>query len=176
MGSLSKPFFSLSLLFILFTAGILLIPSLSGNARAQQCSIGICKQAGGAGLDVSFPFTTDEGGLIGNFDLLDSESSGACRLFAFDSSADLEITENPIPGWQLVDIVCDEEPGILVTLIDGGVDLDCQGNGVIGRCTFINVPSHADIPTLSEWGMIAAAAGLGLIGVFFVLKKRAVRA
>jgi hypothetical protein len=29
-----------------------------------------------------------------------------------------------------------------------------------------------NIPTLSEWGMIAAAGGLGLIGVFFALKKR----
>jgi hypothetical protein len=28
-----------------------------------------------------------------------------------------------------------------------------------------------DIPTLSEWGMIAAAAGLGLIGVFFAIKR-----
>jgi len=44
--------------------------------------------------------------------------------------------------------------------------------GTIG--TFIaEVPSISNpIPTLSEWGMIAAAAGLGLVGVFFVLRKR----
>jgi hypothetical protein len=29
-----------------------------------------------------------------------------------------------------------------------------------------------NIPTLSEWGMIAAAAGLMLIGVFFAVRKR----
>jgi hypothetical protein len=29
-----------------------------------------------------------------------------------------------------------------------------------------------NIPTLNEWGMIAAAAGLGLVGVFFALRKR----
>jgi hypothetical protein len=29
-----------------------------------------------------------------------------------------------------------------------------------------------NIPTLSEWGMIAAAAGLMMIGVFFVVRKR----
>ena len=28
------------------------------------------------------------------------------------------------------------------------------------------------IPTLSEWGMIAAAAGLMLVGVFFAVKRR----
>ena len=30
----------------------------------------------------------------------------------------------------------------------------------------------SNIPTLSEWGMISAVIGLGLIGVFFVLRKR----
>ena len=41
-------------------------------------------------------------------------------------------------------------------------------------CQLDNVivdPSNP-IPTLSEWGMIAAAAGLGLIGVFFALRRR----
>lgn len=33
-----------------------------------------------------------------------------------------------------------------------------------------------NIPTLSEWGMIAAAAGLGLVGVFFVVRKRKAQA
>ncbi len=28
------------------------------------------------------------------------------------------------------------------------------------------------IPTLSEWGMIAAAAGLGLVGLFFAVRRR----
>ncbi len=28
------------------------------------------------------------------------------------------------------------------------------------------------VPTLSEWGMIAAAAGLGLVGVFFAVRRR----
>ncbi len=32
------------------------------------------------------------------------------------------------------------------------------------------------IPTLSEWGMISAAAGLGLIGVFFAMKRRKAQA
>lgn len=32
--------------------------------------------------------------------------------------------------------------------------------------------ARAQIPTLSEWGMISAAAGLGLVGVFFALKRR----
>jgi hypothetical protein len=33
-------------------------------------------------------------------------------------------------------------------------------------------PHQRAIPTLSEWGMITVAAGLGLIGVFFAARKR----
>lgn len=36
--------------------------------------------------------------------------------------------------------------------------------------------AEQNIPTLSEWGMIAAAAGLGLVGVFFVVRKRKAQA
>lgn len=32
--------------------------------------------------------------------------------------------------------------------------------------------ARAQIPTLSEWGMIIAGSGLGLIGLFFTLKRR----
>jgi hypothetical protein len=28
------------------------------------------------------------------------------------------------------------------------------------------------IPTLSEWGMLAAAAGLMIVGVYFAVRKR----
>ena len=34
------------------------------------------------------------------------------------------------------------------------------------------VPRLIDVPTLSEWGMIAAAGGLMLVGVFFVAYRR----
>jgi hypothetical protein len=34
------------------------------------------------------------------------------------------------------------------------------------------VPFERNVPTLSEWGMIAAAVGLGLAGVWFALKRR----
>jgi len=29
-----------------------------------------------------------------------------------------------------------------------------------------------NVPTLSEWGMVAAAAGLMLVGVFFAVRRR----
>jgi hypothetical protein len=30
----------------------------------------------------------------------------------------------------------------------------------------------SNIPTLSEWGMIAVAAGLALVGVFFAIRRK----
>ena len=33
-----------------------------------------------------------------------------------------------------------------------------------------------NVPTLSEWGMIAAAAGLMLVGVFFVVRRKRLQA
>jgi hypothetical protein len=39
-------------------------------------------------------------------------------------------------------------------------------------CTIFNEPVDAAIPTLSAWGMIAAVAGLMLVGVFFVIRRK----
>jgi len=50
-----------------------------------------------------------------------------------------------------------------------GVDDIIDGLAWKGRC---GSSSTSPIPTLSEWGMIAAAAGLGLVGVFFAVRKR----
>lgn len=36
----------------------------------------------------------------------------------------------------------------------------------------LSLPTTRPIPTLSEWGMISAAAGLMLVGVFFAVRKR----
>jgi len=61
-----------------------------------------------------------------------------------------------------------------VTEIEDGFTFDClnpQPEIVQSECTFVNERTAANIPTLSEWGMIAAAAGLGLVGVFFAVKR-----
>lgn len=45
-------------------------------------------------------------------------------------------------------------------------DLSCIAQG--GAST--------SIPTLSEWGMIAAAAGLGIVGLFFAARRKRISA
>ena len=45
-------------------------------------------------------------------------------------------------------------------------------NGSIDGLSCVATPIARNIPTLSEWGMISAALGLAMIGVFFALKRK----
>ena len=48
----------------------------------------------------------------------------------------------------------------------------CNENGL---CTSIS-RTTTNIPALSQWGMISVIAGLGLIGLFLVVKRRRAKA
>ncbi len=145
------------------------------DASAQQCEITICKSAEGAGL-TSFPFTADDGVRFFDFGLVSITESGLCLSVSFSGEADLEVTEGFVPGWVLDNVIC-ETDGINFTFIGNGVDLECvAGDFGTGTCTFFNVQSARPIPTLSEWGMIAAAGGLGLVGVFYAVRRKRLQA
>lgn len=146
------------------------------ESRAQPpCIAFICKSAPELPVPdrgeerVFFPFIVDIGNgpvpvqIPANVDL--------CFPAAFDSSDGAEIFEESTPGWILTDIECSDAPGIGVTIFNDGVELECISEGAI-FCTFTNVRGANPIPTLSEWGMIAAAAGLALVGVFFAVRRR----
>jgi hypothetical protein len=164
--------------FILMVAVPLLIPSFSNTASAQ-CFVEICKSAPELPVPtnsedaVVFPFTVTQGG--------NSESGGiaansSCEGLAF-SGDDFVIVEDFFPGWILESVECSDAPGVNVTPIENGVSLDCLGPSEI-TCTFTNIRgiTPTNIPTLSEWGVIAAAGGLVLIGVFFAIKRRKAQA
>ena len=61
------------------------------------------------------------------------------------------------------------EPITRINLSNGNQLIFFEG---IDRIAFGPAGFTANIPTLSEWGMISAAVGLGLVGVFFALRKR----
>ena len=158
-----------ALFFLIIATGFIVLFN-SGSASAQECGIGIIKEAEGAG-DTVFNFITEEDGHQGEFSLRDGDATGG----GFGPA--ITIVELPTPGWHLDNVVCETE-GLTITDIPGGVLVECTGpNGGSGSCTFINLPGTAsNIPTLSEWGMIAAAVGLGLVGVFFAVRRRKARA
>jgi hypothetical protein len=162
--------------FILLVAAVLLIPSLNYSASAQQCTLIFCKSAPELPVPQSeeelvfFPFTAIFETETESFELA---ANAKCTVGGIDNGARIEIVEDFFPGWLLSDVECSDAVGVNVTPIEHGVALDCIQPSEI-TCTFTNVRgSISNIPTLSEWGMIAAAGGLALIGVFFAVRRRA---
>ena len=130
-----------------------------------MCGINIAKVAAEGG-DTEFPIetTVDNGepnisnlivgvGIIGDF------------------SSSFTATELPLDGWALADIKCEGNGATSFDITDNGFTATCDGGGNI-ECTFTNVSAVSNIPTLSEWGMIAAAAGLGLVGIYFIIRRK----
>lgn len=161
-------------LFFLFALSILFLPSFSDTAIAQPpCNVEICKiapqlpPAESEGDLVFFPFTEIRGGSSTEFTL---PANSRCTGGSYNVGESADIVEDPLEGWQLQDVDCSNSPGISTAFIENGVSVRCISQGFIS-CTFTNLRVPA-IPTLSEWGMIAVAAGLGLVGVFFALRRR----
>ena len=167
--------FTLNSLLLIFIPAVFLLPVLGGDARAQTCAVSICKSAESSG-DTIFPFTIGASDISGRFGLF-GEGEGSCVTIHIDQGATGFAIEDILPGWVLDNIDC-ELIGVDFNIVDNRVDFLCNASTVNGTCTFTNIPGEtaSNVPTLSEWGMIAAAAGLMLVGVFFVLRKRAFRA
>jgi hypothetical protein len=53
-----------------------------------------------------------------------------------------------------------------------GVSTGLNASVDFERIVYTNSTISRNIPTLSDWGLISAAGGLGLIGIFFALKRR----
>jgi hypothetical protein len=68
--------------------------------------------------------------------------------------------------------IVDVNNGSATLVGPNGVDTIIDGLAWKGTCPI----QVSQIPTLSEWGMISAVAGLSLIGVFFAVKRRKVQA
>jgi exosortase sorting signal-containing protein len=149
---------------------VFLLPVFSGDAMAQFCSVGICKSAADSG-GTEFPFAAIGTETV-EFSLL-GEGEGSCTVVDFNQGQTVTVNEEFFPGWVLDDIECNLV-GVDFVVEEDGVRMECDVPTVNGTCVFTNVRGEfsAPIPTLSEWGMIAAAAGLGLVGVFFAMRRR----
>ena len=152
---------------------VFVILGISGSANAQQCFVEVCKSAPGSGM-LGFLIDFTDSGQTETVELFDG---GDCFTTSLNFDADVDITEQPTPGWRLSDVVCDPVSGIEFTAIPGGVVALCTTEGESGTtCTFVNTPDVSAVPTLSEWGMIAAAAGLAMVGVFFAIRRKKAQA
>jgi len=170
-------------IFIFLLLALALVPMPGGSASAQECAVAICKVAPQVEQG---PFIVDPGELVTfTFDWqvgsdepqqFDLDANGRCIVLPAGLQAPLRVVEEPLPGWTLSDIQCIPVPGISVSFIENGAVFSCDApTETIMECNFVNlIPTN--IPTLSEWGMIAAAAGLALVGVFFAVRRRRMQA
>jgi hypothetical protein len=85
------------------------------------------------------------------------------------------VTEEVPPGW-ILDVDKEECTGdtdkIFIFNEPNGLRFNCESDNATVTCTFFNekIPTP-NVPTLSEWGLIAMAGILGIIG-FMVIRRR----
>lgn len=172
---MDKVFGSLFRISILFTVVLCVVIMTAGMSRAQgqTCLIAVTKVAEGGEGEI-FDFQVQVGDAIGFAQFIGGET----HVGNFGGGEPVTLTELPNRGWVLADKSCETGPGVMVTEVEGGFTFDCLSPSDIvqGECTFVNVRAVAPVPTLSEWGMIAAAAGLGLVGVFFAVRRKKAQA
>ena len=156
----------------LLAAGIAAFFGTSAEAQ-PPCSVEVCKSAPGAG-DQGFVIDFIDSGETETVELFDDSD---CFTTQLNFNADVDIVERATPGWTLADVECQASIGITITDIPGGVTALCTTEAeAIASCTFLNLRGESSgIPTLGEWGMIAAAAGFALIGMFYALRRRKAR-
>ena len=168
---------------ILFCIGLLVTSTV--HVRAQDnCEITIEKVAIPAD-DTPFNFLVTGG--PPDFTLMDpSATTELIDIIAADDGNPANVTEQLPPGWILDGIECtlptggfcqnpDGMPTPCVTVIpvpeENRLEIECYDDGEV-TCTFTNSQVITNVPTLSEWGLIAMAGILGIVGYLVMRRKR----
>lgn len=165
-----KPVLRMSgvLLLVAVLSGIYSVPAFAGEIIIQECLVVVFKETD-VSTGTDFEFAAD---FTSGSDLDFSIQAGEFFEFGLDTGQTVLVSEIVPTGWALTDVSCQAGGGITAFENgDNGFSATCIELGEV-QCVFTNRLVERPIPTLSEWGMIAAAAGLMLVGVFFAVRKR----
>ena len=156
------------ILTMLVCIGSLVLSTGQVRAQVEACIVNIVKEALPAD-NTGFTFNRSDDG---QFVLRDP--GGTTQEITVFVGTPVTVTEQVPPGWILDDIQCSEE-GLDISDVENGVTITCLTIVLEAGCTFFNVRVTTNVPTLSEWGLIAMAGILGIVG-FMVIRRRKVNA
>jgi hypothetical protein len=161
---------SFVILTMLVGLGSLFLITDQANA-GFRCEIGIIKVADPAD-DTPFDFTAP-GSDNPNFTLMDP--SNDTDVVSLNIAQMVTVTEVVPAGWSLDNIVCGEPSGVIIGIVENGRSFECTTGRGRAVCTFFNSMEEPPpaVPTLSEWGLIAMAAILGIVGFMVIRRKKA---
>lgn len=171
MRSISGWSFDLSRIIVSFlivtiaVVGFLTVQTVRSYAQPATCNVAVFKRATPSDGTL-FTFDVTGATNTAGFDLVDGDDGGV----VISAGSTAQVVEEVPVGWRLRDVEC-ETNGVFVSDIENGIELFCSPNGGNAECFFFDI-NVDNVPTLSEWGMIAAAVGLGFVGVFFAVRRR----
>jgi len=159
-----------SYILIVFISFLVISPKL--YAQVEGCVISITKEANP--LD-NTPFEFDISGTGGMFSFTLSQPQDKSGGFNFFIGVGLsvDVTEMVPEGWELVDIECTSDVKIMIEPIENGRKFTCLVDFDETRCTFRNEGPPPAVPTLSQWGLIAMALVLGIVGYLVIRRRKA---
>jgi hypothetical protein len=171
---------SFFILTMLVGLGFLFLIADQANAGISPCSIIIEKDADPAD-NTPFNFLLGDGG---SFKLMDPSDN--TETFMIEANTSLSVVEEVPEGWILEETGCsrggadncgedDQEPCINLIEIPNGRTFECldTDTATSATCTFFNVNIERNVPTLSQWGLIAMAGILGIVGFMVMRRKKA---
>ncbi len=153
-------------LFAFLALAVFFSSADSGRAQPTECEITLTLVAPGAPAELEFLFTGEDAG--GPFDFVLTPGVSSTGFTDFGPGF---VTEIAPPGWFFDRIECEPGGGIEIISLSTGWLQECFNPALPTVCTVFNTDTAA-IPTLSEWGMMAAAAGFLLLGAFYAARKR----
>lgn len=171
----ARSLISISIFVLIATVGSLVLGTKSHSQVFEGCNVRFLKEAiPDDGTLFDFTCTFEGGELCGIFEI--PNNSGVDFFFIVDELG-ITFAETVPDGWQLDDIVCEITGGnpnnliLQINMEEASIFTDCLEPNTEAICTFINSPTPRNIPTLSEWGLIAMASMLGLVGLM-VMRRR----
>jgi len=164
----SATFCSFSIILIILICNFLV---LNYNATAQVCTGEIVKLANPKD-NTPFTFLISDGEGNEEVVLMDPDDNVTPLIFFQGSS--LEVTELETPGWMLESIECETVGPIEYSVNGNTLSLSCNGGDVMFQCEFNNVQAPAQVPSISDWGLIAMVGILGTISLLVMIRRKAI--